>query len=106
VLHVAVLTCVVVVTLGGGFWRRPLPVRVAAGTDQIAAVWDGVTGVQGQPVAQVASLSVSDPRLGYLATGGLAVKPDVLVRDTYVTSAGETLYDVSRATGRSVETLL
>ncbi|MCS7051087.1 MAG: LysM peptidoglycan-binding domain-containing protein, partial [Thermomicrobium sp.] len=106
VVHVAVVVCVVAVTLGGGFWRRPLPVRVTGGTDQIAAVWDAVTGVQGQPIAQAMTLSVTDPRLGYLATGGLAVKPDVLVLDTYVTSDGETIYDVSRATGRSVETLL
>ena len=105
-LHLAVVVCVATVAIGGGFWRRPVPIRVAAGTDQITVIQDVLPGAQGQPVASVPALTVSDPRLGYLATGGLAVKPDVLVLDTYVTAAGETIYDVARATGRSIETLL
>ncbi|MCX2727257.1 LysM peptidoglycan-binding domain-containing protein [Thermomicrobium sp. 4228-Ro] len=104
-LHAAVVCCIVVVALGGGFWRAPLLVSVSAGTDRIAALWDaGYT--PGVVAGQAVRLAATDPRIGYLATGGLAVKPDVLVLDTYVTSGGETVYDVSRATGRSVDTLL
>ncbi|MCX7622144.1 MAG: LysM peptidoglycan-binding domain-containing protein [Thermomicrobium sp.] len=104
-LHAAVVGCVIVVALGGGFWRRPAAVPVAAGTDQIAVVWNGGLAT-GQLTAQGTNFVAVDPRIGYLATGGLAVEPDVLVLETYVTSAGETIYDVAKATGRSVETLL
>lgn len=106
VLHGAVALCVVVVALGQGFWPHVLPARVTGGTDQIAALWNASSSVQPVSLTNVASLGVTDIRSGYLATGGLAVKPDRLVLNTYVTSAGETIYDVAQITRRSVDTLL
>jgi murein DD-endopeptidase MepM/ murein hydrolase activator NlpD len=107
-LHGLVVAVAVVTAAGGGFWVRELPVQRPGGTDQIADV--AMLGAFAQfpasePLVPLTSVS-TDVLAGYLATGGLAVTPDVLPIATYVTSEGETIYEVARTTGRSPETLL
>lgn len=103
------LLFVVAVVAGSGFWRADSAVQRAGGTDRIAAVAPASAQVGVATTAvSLASLGMAstDVLQGYLSTGGLAVTPDVLQLDTYITAEGETIYDVAEATGRSPETLL
>uniref|UniRef100_A0A7C3AR00 LysM peptidoglycan-binding domain-containing protein n=1 Tax=Thermorudis sp. TaxID=1969470 RepID=A0A7C3AR00_9BACT len=107
-LHGLVLAFAIATAAGSGFWARELPVQRPGGTDQIVSVAPAGPAAQQAPGPLLAApdSTVADVMNGYLSTGGLAVTPDVLQTDTYITADGETIYDVAQATGRSPETLL
>lgn len=100
--HAVVLAVAVAVVAGGGFWNRaPVPSQ-PGGSDVIRHASAVGAGGPDFVIPAFGGIGLS----GYLSASGVSVTVPQLEVATYVTVEGQTVADVARETGRTVETLL
>lgn len=101
--HLMILTIAFAVVAGGGFWNEARTPVAPGGADQLSDIGSGEMA----PARTLASLSTSPNVLsGYISSSPTSVTPGHQVVDSYVTTAAETIQQISESTGRSIETLL
>lgn len=100
--HAVVLAVTVAVVAGGGFWNRaPVPSQ-PGGSDVMRYASVASAGGPDFSIPAFGGVGLS----GYLSAAGVSVTVPQLEVATYVTVEGQTVADVARETGRTVETLL
>src|SRR5690606_8894902 len=100
--HAVVLAVAVAVVAGGGVWSRaPVPSQ-PGGSDVMRYASVASAGGPDFSIPAFGGVGLS----GYLSAAGVSVTVPQLEVATYMTVEGQTVADVARETGRTVETLL